>query len=247
MKRRFFAIAVLSALFAVTSVAGDLPVVETDVDVSDLLADSYEGTLVVAINGQQMPPSKETIVVDRGDGGNVVGLRLNNFKLPVVDDKGDMSFMYIGNIYVSDIALTENGGVVSFSKDQTIRIAEGNSPEGVMWMGPFIGDVPVSISGQGSYSALALTINISLVGLGQTIQVNFSSNAETPVAISAPFYGQQEEEGRVSCQNRRTAVPDGFYSLSGRRLAGLSGCASSLPKGVYIVYSKGESSKVVVR
>lgn len=201
-------------------------------EIASPLSDYYEGMLVVSINGTSTPPTEETIEIHKHDESNLIDLRLNNFKLVTIDKNGDMGLMYIGNISITDIALEEHGDTVFIEKSQETTIAAGDSPSDVTWIGPFIGNVPIELKGKAYGKNLSLTININMIGLGQTIRVDFSSGLASPTSISIP---------------KNTNGPCGVYTIQGHRVASSAKDLPLLPKGVYVAITEGRSSKIIVR
>lgn len=248
MKRLFCFVVVLVAVCVANAALGT-PVGGEDEELvfmdgpalSDLLADDYVGTLTVSINGQKASEGEERIVIDKRSGGDAVGLWLENFKLSVFDGT-NTTLMYIGDIYVSNVALAEEDGVAYFYEDQNVRITEGDNPKGVVWLGPLMGDVPVSVSGQGSKTAFALVVDIRFVSVGLTVQAVFNSKVEEAVGIVG--VENASETKLVGC---RSALPDGVYSLGGQRLTADVSDLTAMPKGVYVVCDNGIRRKVVVK
>ena len=143
----------------------------------------YTEPLVVTINGESTPSQQADIeVVDKKNG--TIDFKLKNFILVMGENQ-----MPIGNIALSDIAVTESeDGLKHFSYNDYIFIQpgdlEGYSEED--WYGPFITvldenenplGIPIVLNGVMNDENLYVTIDIDMVntGLGQMIHVTLGS------------------------------------------------------------------------
>ncbi|MCD8235774.1 MAG: calycin-like domain-containing protein [Prevotellaceae bacterium] len=211
---------------------------EPEPNYSEMLADSYTGVLTVAINGDKVPSTQEVINITKKEDGTI-DLSLNNFKfVSDVSETGEFSYMFVGNILVTDITPTsEDGKQINISKEQNIIITEGTEPEGVQWLGPMLsqnGGIPVKINGTAEDKDLNLGIDIEfemMPGLSMQIHVDFTTDTENAIATVRPAttYGYK------------------VYTLSGTCVASGAGKANltSLPKGIYIVENNGVRTKVL--
>ncbi len=180
---------------------------------------TFTDNLTVTINGESVEQSATVTVTYNDD--NTIDFSLNNFMLTVNDND-----MYVGNIALESIALTDNGTYSTFTYNDNTTIAAGDL-EGVdedSWVGPMLGDVPLVLSGKVSDDALYVVIDIDMTEtLGQTINVVFGSDF-TANAIKG-----------VTADTATTA-DDAIYDLSGRRVA-------KAVKGIYVINGK----KVLVK
>ena len=176
---------------------------------NDFVADNssaikYTDNLVVTIDGESTDPQMTTIIVEQNADGTYK-LALNNFVLD--------GMMPIGNIVLDNIVATEENGIKSFQTSQEIFITagEGNEED---WMGPFLGAIPVSLTGK--MDAERLYCNIDIEMMGQIINVAFG-----------------EEDKVTSIEN--IAVENGsdvIYDLTGRKVDAIT------TTGIYIVNGK---------
>ncbi|MBO7194137.1 MAG: calycin-like domain-containing protein [Bacteroidaceae bacterium] len=170
----------------------------------------YTDNLVVTIDGESTAPQETTIFVEQNTDGTYK-LALNNFVL------GGM--MQVGNIVLDGITATEENGIKSFQTSQDIIIAAGNEGNEEDWMGPFLGAIPVSLTGKMDAERLYCVIDIEM--MGQIINVVFG-----------------EEEAVTSIEN--ITVENGakvIYDLTGRKVDAIT------TAGIYIVNGK----KVLVK
>lgn len=126
----------------------------------------FTNMLSVSINGQTTEPQETEIqLVKEVDGS--YSFALNNFML------GDLG---VGNVRLTNLAVDGN----VFTAEQTIQITEGDA-EGVdFWMGPMLGDVPVTLKATKlSETEMVADIDIDMTEtLEQMIKVVFAPVVE---------------------------------------------------------------------
>ena len=125
---------------------------------------SYTDQLVIDINGEKTEPQDATIIVS--DDNGTYTLALNRFML---------DGMAIGDIVVTGIEATDNNGLKEFETRQNITITASDEEE--FWMGPMLGELPVSINGKMTDEKLYCTIVLDLEGIG-LINVVFGEDFE---------------------------------------------------------------------
>ena len=122
--------------------------------------------------------------------GNIIDFNLKNFVL------GDMN---VGNVTVTDLEIDNEG---KFSYNGTVRITAGDK-EGVdTWMGPMMGDIPLTLQGtiKGSYFYVTLSISTSEGAAPIPVEVGDKADATFKVGESligtfcAPFAVALPEE-----------------------------------------------------
>lgn len=97
----------------------------------------YENDLLVALNGQGMVPQKTKIqLIEELDGTK--SLALNNFML----GSGDASTIFVGNIKLTNLEIVDG----KIETTQKISITAGDNPEDAEWMGPTLGEIPVTLN-----------------------------------------------------------------------------------------------------
>ena len=155
----------------------------------------YTEPLVVTINDVTTPSQEADIeVVDKKNG--TIDFKLKNFILVMGGNQ-----MPIGNIALSDIAVTESeDGLKHFSYNDYIFIQpgdlEGYSEED--WYGPFITvldenenplGIPIVLNGMMNDENLYVTIDIDMVnaGLGQMIHVTLGSKYLNGIDYTEPY------------------------------------------------------------
>ena len=184
---------------------------------------NYTDNLVVTINGTSNEPQKTDITVEQNNDGTYT-LSLNKFTLISGED-----IMPVGNIVLENIEATEENGIKSFAVERNIIITAGDENEGD-WLGPMLGEVPVSLTGKMDAEKLFCTIDIDMSAiLGQVINVvfgddNFSNNANSVkytdnlvVTINGTSNEPQKTDITVEQNN------DGTYTLSLNKFILISG------------------------
>ena len=184
---------------------------------------NYTDNLVVTINGISNEPQKTDIAVEQNNDGTYT-LSLNKFILISGED-----IMPVGNIVLENIEATEENGIKSFAVERNIIITAGDENESD-WLGPMLGEVPVSLTGKMDAEKLYCTIDIDMSAiLGQVINVvfgddNFSNNANSVkytdnlvVTINGISNEPQKTDIAVEQNN------DGTYTLSLNKFILISG------------------------
>lgn len=181
----------------------------------------YTENLVITINDESTEPAPATVtVVDNGDG--TINFALNNFVLGSGEEA-----MPIGNIAVANLKVTEKDGVKSFSFNDKITIAEGDDPNYGFWMGPMLGEIPLTLDGQMNDVHLHVTIGITMEDLGQVINVELGDVKD---------FGDAQAISSVAAVTGAT-----YYAANGVRL-------SAPGKGVNVVkYANGQVKKIFVK
>lgn len=135
---------------------------------ADKVAGTYIGDLDVFFVSQ-FPTSKNISIEIEKAGDASINFYLKNFLLGAGDD-----IMPVGNVTLSNIELMQVDDSVKFATTQTITLTEGDLEEYVgSWIGPSLGELPVSISGTiVGDSAIIEPITIPLGVLG-TVSVTF--------------------------------------------------------------------------
>lgn len=179
---------------------------------------SFTDNLVVTVDGEATPALEASISVEIDDDG-MMNLSLSDFVLTVSGED-----MYVGNIYVEGISLTSEDGYYSFSAEQTINITDG-SDASVFWVGPYLGDVPLVISGKVTTEKMYCVIDIDMSStIGQIINVVFGSDDFTSSVAGV----------KVADEDEMVDV----YTLGGvmvRQQVTKDAALEGLRKGVYIV------------
>ena len=142
-----------------------------------IYAKEYSGQLMVVVNGMASP-GPANINIDRQDNDRYT-LSLRNFMLTMAGTE-----VPVGNITLTDIEGTQEGETVTFNVDQTINIENGDLDGVAMWLGPMLGDVPITLHATlEREQRLTVDIDIYLDMLQQTVKV-FFDNAATQIPNS---------------------------------------------------------------
>ena len=125
------------------------------------MADTYNGPLVVTVDGSSTSQTTD-ITVDRQDDGNYT-LSLMNFKL-----KMGITTMNVGNIIITDVPAVSNGQTSMLKVSKNIKITGGT-------MDVFLKNVPINMTGELRDGDFYTNIDIVMkVGSKtQTINVQF--------------------------------------------------------------------------
>ena len=173
----------------------------------------YTEDLVVSVNDERTDPQSTTVTVETLDNGNI-NFTLKNFKLASEDGS-----MYVGNIAVEDIALTDEGYCKTFSYTGNIVINEGDDPDAPFWLGPMLGEVPLNLTGKMTDDKLYVTIDIDMSAtLEQIIYVKLGDDIIDPATAIKSV--------------EVTANDNAIYDLSGRKVT------TALKGNVYIMNGK---------
>ena len=147
---------------------------------ADNIAGVYSGTMAVTLKEGTPAIEQEGRVEITAAGEDKLTLSLKNFKL--LSDAASGTYMYVGNIELTDVAFTVEGGEAAFSVEQGIEITAGDEelPAGNTWMGPMLtatagpDGIPVNIEGRYSEGAVNMSINIPFTAMQMNIKVEFN-------------------------------------------------------------------------
>ncbi len=148
---------------------------------------TYDENLVISVNGESTDDIPAKIqVVHMSDG--TVNFSLKNFYIPSEsDDEGseeESAPMYVGNITLTGVTVAQADGYETIATDQKITIEEGTEPEDAAWVGPYLGEIPVKLSGKLNDDKLYVNIDIDMQeSIGQTINVAVGADFTNPVEI----------------------------------------------------------------
>ena len=136
----------------------------------------YEDDLVVTLNGNKTAPQTTVISVDFHKNNNTLDLMLKDFGL-----QDGETVLPVGTIYVKGIGYTLRNGIAyaTFNKNVTVAIEEGSDPS-VVWTGPLLGEIPITLAGKAGVEKLFCTIDINMAGVG-IIHVDFGTDADWPI------------------------------------------------------------------
>ena len=175
---------------------------------------TYNEKLIVTLNGESTDSIPASITVDHLDNGTV-NFTLQNFMLVAGED-----VMPVGNISLKGVAVVQEDDCESISTNQSITIQPGDDPNipEESWIGPFLGEVPILLSGKLNDTRLYCTIDIDMMeSLEQVINVVIGQPLTTGI------------HSATVADNSTTRI----FTLSGHRVPATS--TDNLPKGVYIV------------
>lgn len=159
---------------------------------------TYEGNLVVVVNGANTEPQAANILLTEQSDGKYT-FSLKNFVLSSAD--GDMP---IGNIVLPNLTMTEENGVQTIETNQTITITEGDDTDYEYWLGPGLEEVPVDLTATITDGTLVCTIDIDMMeSLEQIINVYFAPGLKAVGDQNAPT-GEGSKTDFVFCRQFST-------------------------------------------
>lgn len=162
-------------------------------------ATDYNEPIIISINGLIMEQTGVISVVQNGDNYD---LTMKNF---VLDNEGVP--MYVGNVVLTGIAPVKVGNGTLLKTKQDIMITEGDDPD-VLWMGPFLGKIPVDLQGVLEDGKIRCVIHIDMSAtLEQVIEVNVGTACKT----GYHFQNASFEEWHTA--SKSCVEPNGWHSF----------------------------------
>lgn len=179
-------------------------------------AKTYQDSLYVFVEGVTTRDTASVTIEQQGEGFYKVALRNFVFSL------GEMT-MPVGDIIIDSVAAQpSDDNTVLLSADKMIKITEGSDPN-AGWIGPALGDVPVSLSGTMTDSKLRVKIAINMEGM------------ERPIVVTFGYYDPATGISHVTSQGAKAEV----FTIDGRRTNAMQ------PGHVYVVKKDGKSVKTL--
>lgn len=167
--------------YLVLAIAAVLSVCAFAQDLSSYLKDSYDGFVLVNVNGQVTGPVPASVKINKDASGNSIQFVLKNFVLPNDDDPENP--MYVGNIKLEEVALgfDKEEELVTLAYNKGTEIEEGDPEvDAPFWVGPNLGELPIVLKGVAMYSYVDIDIDIdAMETLGQIIHVDFYAGNDT--------------------------------------------------------------------
>ncbi|MCR5819328.1 MAG: calycin-like domain-containing protein [Bacteroidaceae bacterium] len=181
---------------------------------------TYTDNLDVAINGESSGGQQTDITVTFNNG--ILDLALNNFNLISGEDR-----LYVGNVHVTGVPYTIKDGVpyATFSKAVNVQITEGDpsivdaSGEPVMWTGPLLGEIPLTLQGKVCEDKLYCIIDIEMLGVG-TIHVTFGSDSNWPEIGGGGNPDVNPEGGSITLEGTHTYTDNLDVAINGESSGG---------------------------
>lgn len=184
-------------------------------NLTSLVADKYDGKVVVSINGASSDPMDANVIIVKNADGTI-DFTLKNFIL-----QQDQDIMPVGNIALKNLALTagEVANTVKFASEQTIDIENGDAEGIEMWLGPLLGSIPVKLEGKASMNVVDIDIDINMVELGQIVHVDFTYGDMLSDGISnINSYNIQNNKVFNTAGQRINANQKGIVIMNGKKI-----------------------------
>lgn len=103
---------------------------------------------------------------------STIDFNLDNFFFQLGTDN-----LYVGNIKLRDLALTDEEYCKTFSYSGNVTISNGTDPADAAWMGSSLGEIPLQLAGKMTDDHLYVTITIDMAAkLGQSIFVQLGDD-----------------------------------------------------------------------
>lgn len=149
---------------------------------------TYTEDVVVNINGEAAPTQQAVIDVVFDEQGTI-DLTLKDFVLQSPNLlTGEVDQLPVGDITVTDVALTEANGYSTFGGSQSINITEGDNILSPFWLGPSLGTILIVYGGQINDEHIYATIDIDL---SETLQ------QVVKVRVGNPLTGTQAAKYQI--------------------------------------------------
>ena len=176
---------------------------------------TFTDKLLVSVNGvSSLPQDAEVILEVNND--ETIDLTLKNFWLIISDEEKAP----IGNIHMANIQVTESADkdCYTFMTQQDITIEDGDPIQGVMWTGPYFGEIPVMMSGKLARWKLYLNISIYMPNQNKNINVTFGdyfTDTINEIMKSRPASGSIYT---INGQRIQQVSKPGIYIINGKKV-----------------------------
>lgn len=191
-----------------------------------VMATDYTDTLVVTVDGQSVYQHATISLNEQSDGAYTLSLK--NFTL---DNEGSPTG--VGTISLPDCEPLQTDRGLIFNEEVNITIEEGDDPSVDFWLGPMIGEVPISLRAAlvGDKLQAVIDININLEFMHQIINVRFGDGYQL---FNGTFESFKDSEGAAVEEDGTYAEPEYWHSFNTASgdLASLAGKAPYLSTDV---------------
>ncbi len=191
-------------------------------ETTETITKTYEDSLSVTVDGEgtQMTAS---VNVEYLAEGSAINLTLKNFILVSGNNT-----LPVGNIEISDVALTSVEGVSykTFTFNDKATITAGDDDvidEDDTWLGPllFYGGLDVDMAGKITDEKLYLTIDIDFTMAGVTQKINVVFGSDFTNAIHSVKADALAQDGRIydlTGAQVTTVTRPGIYIVNGKKV-----------------------------
>ena len=168
------------------------------------MATDYTDTLVVTVNGKSVYQHATISLNEQSDGAYTLSLK--NFTLD-----NDGSPMGVGTISLPDCEPLQTDRGLIFNEEVNITIEEGDDPSVDFWLGPMIGEVPISLRAALVGDKLQAVIDINLEFMHQIINVRFGEGYQL---FNGTFESFKDSEGAAVEEDGTYAEPEYWHSFN---------------------------------
>lgn len=180
-------------------------------------AKDYTTQLAVNIDGFAVPSKPVTVSIDEQADGNYT-LTLKNFSV--------YTGMDVGTIVVEDVEGIVCGNTTVIESSQFIQIAAGDVASETGWLGPALGDVPITLLGElkGDNVKAVLNISFNSMSIGVKLGEDTESLAQLPNSGFNQFHTASYKPAIGS--KKTSNEPNGwhsFMSATGSLVAAVAG------------------------
>lgn len=195
-------------------------------------AADYTDSLEVSVNGVSMTQTATISIEEQSEG--TYKMELNNFAL---QSGGDV--MGVGNIVLNNVKGTTENNITTLTFNDSIKITEGTDENIAMWMGPYLGNVPINMTGELRDGKFYTVINIDMSStLQQVIKVTFGSGYQIPNS-GFEFFHTATYAG--SSKTTTSDEPNAWHSFQSATNNGLSDNFAAFAKGTAHSFSADEA------
>ena len=176
---------------------------------------NFTDKLAVSVNGISSVPQDAEVLMEVNDD-ETISLTLRNFWLYTSAEEAAP----IGNIRMTGIQAEEATGkeYYSFMAQQDITIEEGDPTPGVMWTGPYFGEIPVIMSGKLARWKLYLNISIYMPTQNKNINVTFGDYFTDKIGEILQTHPSAGSIFTIGGMRIQQANKPGMYIINGKKV-----------------------------
>lgn len=176
---------------------------------------TFTDRLVVTVNGESSDPMQATVDFTLNADGTC------NFSLPNFVLGDAETTIPVGNININNIPLASGqNGVYTFEYTGIITISEGNDTSYDFWLGPSLGELPLTLKGKVADSKIYVAIDLDLMEMmEQIVYVQFGDDDFSSVVGINAIGTQPVNAATYDLQGRRVnRVQNGVVVGTGRKM-----------------------------
>lgn len=176
-----------------------------------MMAKDYTCPLTVVIDGASTDCGNVTVTIDQQSDGDY-SLQLKNFAL---------EGMAIGTINVEGVEGISCANTTVINTAQIINITEGDDENVFLWMGPLLGDVPITLLGELKGDDIKAVLNISFMGM--VINVKLGNGTESLGQLPNAGFSNYHTATYSSSTSQEPNGWHSFMTATGSMVAAVAG------------------------